>query len=189
MSKSVGQVDATIRQNDFTLQMSGLSNLKFEISDYCITSGQPWQGISKIECNDSGCTMSVMAGRKDSAATANWFADAIKPGSAIGCMTIDTMPEELNFAFKGNMSFDHGGKTFSGKDIVIAQGHTDDFRNNWWIGGPNMSVTASIPPFASSEAQTFKVSTILPIAKVTFSAGMFDVSTVHVGVVALSDHE
>ena len=189
MSKqeSVGQVDATIRTNEFTLQMSGLSNLKFELSDHSITSGQPWQGISKIECNDSGCTMYVMAGRKDSAATASWFADAIKPGSAIGCTTIDTMPEELNFAFKGNMSFDHGGETFTGKDIVIGQGSTDSFRNNWWIGGPSMSVIAAIPPFASSETQTFKVTSFPYVAKVTFSATIADVSTVHVGVVALSE--
>ena len=181
------QVDATIRSNEFTLQMSGLSNLKFELTGHSITSGQPWEGISKIECNSSGCTMTVMAGRKDSGATASWFADAIKPGSAIGCTTIDTMPEELNFAFKGNMSFDHGGKTYTGNDIVIAQGSTDSFRNNWWIGGSNMSVIAATPPFASAEAQTFKVKAIIPIAKVTFAATITDVSTVHVGVIALKE--
>ena len=175
----------TIRANDFTLQMVGLSNLQFDITDYFITSGQPWGGISKITCNSSGCTMTVMAGRKASTATATWFANAIKPGSAIGCSTIDTMPKKLNFAFRGNMSFDQGGKTYSGNDIVIAQGSTVTFRNNWWIGGSNMAIIAAIPPFASTEAQTFQVRAIPPTVKVTFSATMVDVSTVHMGLVAL----
>ena len=131
--------------------------------------------------------MTVMAGRKGSKETAEWFADAIKPGSAIGCSTIDPMPKKLNFAFKGNMSFSQGGQTYSGKDIVIAQGHTGDDHNNWWIGGPNMAVMASIPPFASSEAQTFNYKDKgLPLsAKVTFSATMTDVYTVHVGIISL----
>ena len=185
--KSVDEVEATIRTNEFTLQMSGLSNLKFEDSDHSITSGQPWHGISKIKCNDSGCTMYVNAGRKNSAAPADWFARAVEPGSAIGCTTTDTMPKKLNFAFKGNMSFDHRGQTFTGEDIVIGQGSTDSFRNNWWIGGQNMSVIASAPPFASSEAQTFNVNAFPFKAKVTFSATIADVSTVHVGVITLNE--
>lgn len=180
-------VKATIRTNNFTLEMSGLSDLKFEINSHSITDGQPWEGISKIECNDKGCTMSVMAGRKDSNSTANWFADAIKPGSAVGCDTIDNMPDQLNFAFKGTMSFDHGGNTYTGNDVVIAQGSTDDFQNNWWIGGAKMSVVAAAYPFAAAAAQTFKVSTIVPIAKVTFSITIGHISSMQMGIVGLQE--
>ena len=189
--EAVGKEDAiesTVRTNKFTLEMSGLSNLKFELTDHFITSGQPWEGISKIECrlDGSGCTMYVMAGRVASKETANWFADAIKPGSALGCETTDTMPERLNFAFKGNMSFDHGGYTYSGDDIVIAQGHTQGFRNNWWFGGPYMK-GGVLPKCAAGVRQTFEVNTIPSKAIVIFTATVLDVSTVHVGVIGVNE--
>ena len=172
--ESVDQVEgleATLRTNKFTLQMSGLSNLKFEESGYSITSGQPWQGISNIGYNDSGCTMYVMAGRKRSTAPANWFTRNVEPGSYIGRATL---PKELNFAFKGNMSFDNHGQTFTGEDIVITQGH-----DKWWIGGPTMELL----PSDSSAAQTFKTNVSPYKAKVTFKAVAS--STVQLGVITL----
>lgn len=176
-------VDATIRTNEFTLEMSGLSNLKFDIQSHFITDGQPWEGISKIQCSDTGCTMYVEAGRKGSSETADWFKSAINPGSAIGCDTYDTLPEELNFAFKGTMTFDHGGKTYTGKDIVIAQGSTI-VRNNWWIGGPHMSVLTNIPNVLAAAAQTVKTSGLLP-AKATFTTSLGDVSSMQLGIIEI----
>lgn len=180
-------VESTIRTNEFTLVMPGLSNLKFEIQSYSISSGQPWEGISKIECNKEGCTMFVMAGRHGTSATANWFADAIESGSAIGCDTYDTMPGELNFAFKGTLSFDHGGKTYNGNDVVIAQGSNARSRNNWWIGGPKMSIFTVIPPFVAAVGQTFNVHGSIIPAKVTFSTSITNVSSMQVGVIGLME--
>lgn len=178
-------VEATLRTNEFTFVMPGLSNLNFEIESYFITQGQPWQGISQIECNSEGCTMYVMAGRKSSSETASWFAEAIQPGSAIGCSTIDAMPKELNFAFKGTMSFNFQDKLYTGNDVVIAQGHNT--RNNWWIGGPNMSRFTAMPGIAAAAGQNFKISTKVPQkAKVTFMASFDSVHSMQMGVVALN---
>ena len=187
--EAVGKEDAiesTLRENKFQLKMSGIHHLKFEVIDHFITSGQPWEGISKIVCDidGSGCIMYVMAGRVGSKETASWFADAIRPGSAIGCETNDAMPEKLNFAFIGKMSFDHDGHTYTGDDIVIAQGH-NGFRNNWWIGGPHMTVLVALPPFIAAAGQNFKVKAIPPIAKIAFMASGIDVSKVHMKLIEL----
>ena len=189
--KGTQEVEATIPTNEFTLVMPGLSKLNFEIHSYSITSGQPWKGIFKIECNDEGCTMFVEAGRKGSEETARWFKEAIavsssQPGSAIGTDSFDALPDKLNFAFKGTMSFHHQEKTYTGNDIVIAQGHNARSRNNWWIGGPNMSIIAAVPGFMAGIAQNFKPKPgIIPVAKVTFMTSIGNVSSMQVGVIGV----
>ena len=190
--KGPQEVGAKIRTNKFKLVMPRLSKLNFEIHSYSITSGQPWKGISKIECNDEGCTMFVEAGRKGSKATAQWFKEAIavsssQPGSAIGTDSFDALPDKLNFAFKGTMSFHHQGKTYTGNNIVIAQGHNSRSRNNWWIGGPNMSIITRLPILVTAGiAQNFKPKPgIIPIAKVTFMATFRNISSMQVGVVGV----
>ena len=180
---------ATIRTNRFELKMAGLSNLKFELQtdkSYCITEGQPWEGISKIECSSDGCTLFVEAGRKKSKQVADWFIKTIESGSAIGCDSYDTLPDELNFAFIGTMSFDHRGNTYTGKDIVIAQGSRVWSRNNWWIGGPNMSTFAIVGPGITGIAgQNFTGKLKIP-AKVTFTTSIGEAYTVKVGVIGIS---
>lgn len=174
---------ATIRDNDFTLKMTGMSDMEFDISGHSITSGQPWEGISKISCNSSGdCTMTVRAGRKGSKNVAQWFKDNVDGGSALGCSTIDQMPSELNFAFIGTMTFSHGGKTYTGTDIVIAQGHGGG-RNNWWIGGKEMA-GLTIPVLGGGIGQTF-TQNHLPLSKVGFVALFGQISNMSMALVAL----
>ncbi len=176
---------ATIRDNEFSFLMTGLSNFKFEIQDYCITDGQPWEGIDKIECGDTQCTINVRAGRKGSDKVSNWFKDKIKGGSAIGCDTYDSLPGSLNFAFIGKMSFTHGGKKYSGENIVIAQGHNARSRNNWWIGGKEMAEITKIEVVqVAAIAQTFKQDKILP-CKVFFATSIGHVSSMNMGLVGL----
>ena len=129
---------ATLRTNTFTLKMSGMSNLKFDVHGYSYTSGQPWEGISSITCSSGSCVLTVKAGRHGSTRVANWFKAVVDDGSAIACDSDADWPNELNFGFRGTMSFDYRGNTYVGKEIAIAQGH-HTARNNWWIGGPKMS--------------------------------------------------
>jgi 1-phosphatidylinositol phosphodiesterase len=180
---------AVARPNEFTFNMVGLSNMKFDITDHSITANQAgtWHGITKIDCGDKGCTLTVKAGRKASKDVAEWFKAQIKPGSAIGCASYDTLPGELNFAFTGTMSFDHKGRHYVGEKIVLAQGHSGRSRNNWWIGGPNLSQITNVPiVHLAAAAQTFYYTNIISLpAKVTFVTFLEQVSSMNMGVIDL----
>ena len=78
------------------------------------------------------------------------------------------MPEELNFAFKGNMSFTFNGKTYSGENVVLAQG-SNKHGSNWWIGGPDMSPHLPLQGAFATVEQIFKINSESSGAKVTFS--------------------
>lgn len=119
-------------------------------------------------------------GRKKTKEVAEWFAEAVSPSSAIACYTSDPMPGLLNFAIKGHMSFDHGGKTYIAKDIVNI-----GVRNNWWMGGPGMSVIAAIPGITRAAMQRVQTSGILP-AYATFMTPIFCVSYMHMGIINLA---
>ncbi|OTA13956.1 hypothetical protein Xvie_04108 [Xenorhabdus vietnamensis] len=133
-----------IRDNNFSLKMIGMTNVVFNVTDHYITSGQGWEGVT-VSDDSEGCTFLVRAGRKGSSDTADWFNNKIAGGNAIACDTFATLPSKLNFAFIGDLSFEHGGNKYSGTDIVIAQGHNARSRNNWWLGGKHMSKIADLP--------------------------------------------
>lgn len=175
--------------NKFTLKMVGLSDFKFTVGDtknvdYNITKGQPWSGVTTITKDDSAI-ITVKAGRKKSSDVAKWFKEATGNGSAIGCQTIDKLPSKLNFACKGTMSFTHGGKSYSGVDIIIAQGSTAALRNNWWIGGPNMTTINDFPAgILSIIGQNFNQGNLLK-AKVTFTVFAGDVSSMSMNIISI----
>lgn len=175
---------ATSHDNQFTLSMTGMSNLQFQISGHSITSGQPWSGITSITCNgDGSCTMNVEAGRKASAEVAAWFQAQVGNGSAIGTNTIDKMPTDLNFAFVGQMTFSHGGNTYTsakGGSIVIAQG-SGGGRNNWWLGGPGLS-GVSVSGLGGAIGQNFNHG-IIP-SKVFFVVTPGEVSSMNMGLLS-----
>ncbi len=96
---------------------------------YCITSGQPWDGISASE-DDGSCTLDVKAGRHKTSGPAQWFKNrATKAMSASGSWV--GWPSSLNFAFNGTITID--GHSYQ---LVVGQGN-DGVHNNWWIGGVN----------------------------------------------------
>jgi hypothetical protein len=170
--------------NEFKLTMVGLSNFNFTVTDHYITGGQPWGGVTSSS-NNTEAIITVTAGRKGSKDAAEWFKNAIGAGSAIGCQTIDKLPSKLNFAFKGTMEFSHGGALFVGKDIVIAQGSTAAFRNNWWIGGPNMTTIADLPVgILSIISQMFSQGKLLK-AKVTFTTTLVDVASMSMNMISI----
>ncbi|CAL2092180.1 conserved hypothetical protein [Tenacibaculum sp. 190524A05c] len=175
--------------NNFELKMVGLSNFSFTVgnsnkTDYAITEGQPWGGVT-TKTNKVGAIITVKAGRKKSSKVAEWFTDAIGNGSAIGCQTIDKLPTKLNFACKGTMSFTHGGKLYTGEDIIIAQGSTAAARNNWWIGGPNMTTINDFPAgVLSIIGQNFSQGKLLK-AKVTFTVFAGNVSSMSMNIISI----
>lgn len=178
---------ATPQDNEFTFNMVGISGLRFEISGHSITKGQEgtWGGITGYSCDGQQCTMTVRAGRKASKEVAGWFKSAIGGGSATGCGSFDKLPGELNFAFKGDLSFSHKGRTYSGRDVVLAQGYNARSRNNWWIGGPNMSQLIEWPtPHLGIVSQTFTCDGIIP-AKVFFLTVLEQISSLDMGLVDL----
>ena len=176
----------TLRTNRFTLKLSGLSNLKFDVEGHSVTDGQPWKGLTFIECKTGECFLNIESGRKKSNKVSNWFKNAIGGGSAIACDNYDTLPGKLNFAIRGTMKFNHGGNTYVGKDFVIAQGNNARGRNNWWIGGKNLATVANQPGILAAAAQTFNYGpgNIMP-AKVTFMAAIGCVSNMQMGVIKL----
>jgi hypothetical protein len=137
-----------IHDNEFGLNMLGMSDFSFTVSKYHVTEGQPWGGVTS-KCDRKGATIIVKAGRDSDGepgkATAEWFLAQVDGGSAIGCQTTSKTPGGLNFAFEGTMVFKHDGRLYTGTDIVIAQGHTGGSRNNWWLGGPKMLPIADAP--------------------------------------------
>ncbi len=175
--------------NNFELKMVGLSNFKFTVgntknTDYSITDGQPWGGVSTTSNNDNA-TITVKAGRKKSTDVAIWFKDTIENGSAIGCQTIDKLPTKLNFACKGTMSFSHGGSSYIGENIIIAQGSTAGSRNNWWIGGPNMTTINDFPAgILSIIGQNFSQGKLLK-AKITFTVFVGNVSSMSMNIISI----
>lgn len=126
--------------------------------EYCITSDQPWHGITTVDMGAS-YVVDANAGRKKSNGPAQWFKDHAT--AAIGVDTISPWPKTLNFAFNGGITID--GNMYQ---LVVGQGN-DGVRNNWWIGGnqwlnasPNLLVTPDMKYFIIADeraANTFIV--------------------------------
>jgi hypothetical protein len=96
---------------------------------YCITSGQPWDGISSSE-SDGSCTLDVKAGRNKTSGPAQWFKNRATMAMCVSGSWLG-WPSSLNFAFNGTITID--GNSYQ---LVVGQGN-DGMHNNWWIGGMN----------------------------------------------------
>lgn len=137
-------LDATIRDNVLNLSLSKVEALRFEVTACIASKGQPIEENVKCELSNGNWKMTFRAGRHNSKEVAEKFIEYITDGNetsgaCIGCDTMTSRPDELNFAFLGDLYFtEHEGDTFVGKDIVIAQGNISGLVNNWWIGGKNM---------------------------------------------------
>ena len=158
---------ATERDNKVVFKMTGMTNMQFDISEYNIHTGQPWSGVKQITGGDE-ITMVIGAGRKGSETSADWFKTECNGGSTVACLAYGThWPKKLNFAFIGTMRFEHGGKRYTGKNIVIGQGHgpaQSVSQNNWWLGGKGMD-GLDVPHLAAGIAQTFHVKDLKPPKK------------------------
>ena len=125
---------ATAHDNYCYFNCESIGNFTFDLNDYCISSGQPWNGFSSGLNTNQGYVDAV-AGRHGESECATWFVSALNGGQAVGINSAETtQPSDLNFAFTGNMSFTLEGSKYKLNNVVMGQGHFGS-TNNWWFGG------------------------------------------------------
>jgi len=123
--------------NYVEFDLNGVTAFNFVESSNSITSGQPYGGTTS-GVNDEQGWIDIKAGRQGSAAVAQWFAGQVGAGQTAVCDSTGNLPEELNFAVSGTLTFTLStNQTYVCGNLVIGQGHFTGV-NNWWIGGPNM---------------------------------------------------
>ena len=143
--------------NKVMLHTNGLTACSFSVTDYSITSGQGYSGVTASGSNGV-CTITVKAGRKGSSSVASWFKTKVANGNAVACDSKGPMPDKLNFAVQGTLVLDRNGSKATCDAIILAQGHFATV-NNWWLGGPDMK--SGGVPFIGPIAQVCK--TLKPV--------------------------
>ena len=107
--------------------------VSFDKSNYNVTGGQPWSW-PKASNSHLSVTVDFPAGRHNSSGPAVWFRNSI-PTKLVLLATwpasgdVRTMPENLNFAFRGTLDIDQNKYP-----IIVGQGSTG-VHNDWWVGG------------------------------------------------------
>ncbi len=129
------QESVTAHSNELTF--TGLTDADFQLQSHSITSGQPFNGVSRL----GGGTISVNAGRKHSKPVGDWF-NAQASGAKLPTHTELSAPDELNFAIQGTLILNDGNGPISCPNFVIAQGNWGSV-NYWWISAPGMIETDS----------------------------------------------
>lgn len=137
----------TYRQNVVELTAAkglAITSGSFVVTEFSITAGQDPEGknqVGQAHVLQDG-TFTFEAGRKGSAAVADWFNERFSgyndPALNGDRTTFDQAAGDLNFAFVGDLSlvvataeYPQGlSVTFPG--VAFAQGNTA-FRNNWWF--------------------------------------------------------
>lgn len=173
------RLQPTIRDNEVELKLTGINILSFEVLKHSVSSGQPYGGVSVV----SPDKLNVKAGRHGTSQVAADFRTWADHGVVIGCQKDDAYPRDLNFAVYGTLTFEHGGKTYQIKEMILAQGHNHAGRNNWWLGGPHMK-GGSFDPFVGAAIAEANVKGHLP-AEVAFSASFTCISHFDVAIVGL----
>ncbi|MBR8654059.1 hypothetical protein KDH83_12210 [Achromobacter sp. Marseille-Q0513] len=126
--------------NYVTFQTSSIQSVRFYLSGYTISDGQPWGGISDGQVDGGRQGIVVRAGRHKTSDCAQWFISVVEGGGMIATANgtafhTDSEPRELNFAIFGTMRFIlNNGTFFTFRDLAIGQGNSANGDNNWWIG-------------------------------------------------------
>jgi len=98
-----------------------------------------------------GVVFDVEAGRHKTNEVAKWYDDQCRGGYNIGADTLEFSPNELNFAFVGQLYLTTYSKGYYMSRVVIAQGHNMDDRNNWYIGGDEFIRISYLDPLVRGE--------------------------------------
>ena len=133
--------------NNFYIQGAQITSCT-ELS-HSITSGQPYGGLS---C--SGNTITIKAGRKNSAGVANSFKNGLT-GSNMFCSdgSCGSTPDDLNFYVTMNLTMIVGGQKLTLESLRVGQGHYFT-TNNWWIAGSKCSDNGKTLDCGSTTADT-----------------------------------
>jgi len=117
--------------HDNYVSFGGVSLVQFSETSHSITDGQPYGGVTF-----SDNWLDVKAGRHESSGVADDFNAGLTGDNALGLCTVsDSLPEELNFAVFGTLSFPIDDTTRDCQEIRLAQGHRPPDMNNWWLAG------------------------------------------------------
>ena len=115
------------------------TDFSFDLADYAITYGQPYDGWTTRTGDDDSMTDSgeyfavdFIAGRHHTETPADLFS-TYTGGTALCVGMSDSTPGDLNFAFYGTLT---SGATST--DVCFGQGDYDG-DNNWWIGSATFS--------------------------------------------------
>ena len=119
---------ATIRNNLFTFEASGVQLSDFKLLGHVVSQGQPFGQVS-AQGSAFGLVLNIEAGRHKTAAVAQYFN---KMGTEINQVSSPqsgsrNLPHELNFAIEASMKVD--GKEFT---FNLGQGSTGG-RNDWHL--------------------------------------------------------
>jgi hypothetical protein len=97
--------------------------------EYIVSAGQPWQGVSSQGGTPAApLEVTVMAGRHKTTPPATWFNQ--RSALLLGYGLEDSRPDELNFAFTGNLVIN--GTAYQ---VHFGQG-SDLLGDDWWLGVP-----------------------------------------------------
>jgi hypothetical protein len=134
---------ATVHENLFYFSVPNLQQgFEFDVKQYEITKGQPYEGThTDIDTLKHYAEIFVKAGRKGSYDTGYWFRAQVGAGAALGANSKAKLPQDLNFAIRGDLTIKAGGTSVVCRNLVLGQGHQSFTTfNNWWVGGPNMTL-------------------------------------------------
>ncbi|MCY4177823.1 MAG: hypothetical protein OXD32_04920 [Endozoicomonadaceae bacterium] len=119
-----------LRNNDvrFVSKTShGFDSVAFIENDHCVTSGQPYKGVSTYKY----MSIRVKAGRKNASYPKSCFKNWVAADN------YGRLPDSLHFVVKGTLILKKRGCSVATlHEIVLAQGHAIN-SNNWWVGGAN----------------------------------------------------
>jgi len=97
--------------------------------EYVVSQGQPWQGVtSQVVTPAPTLEVTAQAGRHKTVPPATWFNDNSQ--LLLGYGLEDDRPDELNFAFAGNLVIN--GSSYP---VYLGQG-SDLLGDDWWFGVP-----------------------------------------------------
>jgi hypothetical protein len=155
----VGEKVKKVKTHDNQVAFSGATAVKFNMTYWDITRGQPSSQIpcSGIPCGDLttepgncclGNTLCFRAGRKASTGPSSGFKNSLTLLNALGLSVKKwtVLPKDLNFVAIGTISFTFpNGNVHQCPDIRLGEGSANVesnstygiAKNNWWIGSPH----------------------------------------------------
>ena len=102
---TVKAVNSVILHDNYLEFGSDVSDILFTMTDYSVTAGQPWEGVTSPGKNK----LLVKSGRSNSASNVEWVKRNIVVNwdgrNTIGQRNHADLPARLNFAIKGTLSF------------------------------------------------------------------------------------
>lgn len=127
---------ATIRDNVVLIKSDFIDSVEVEEGSLFVTKGQPTSQNIRTNYSNGVLSILVKSGRKKSKPVAEKFTSAVGNGNMIpSTWGFSGSPDQLNFTFAVSVKWKNGEKS----KLLLGQGSTGAFRNNWWIGSADLN--------------------------------------------------